>query len=68
MPRSESGVLSDGSSELQRRTTKVCTTQSAAKSLDLTLVSVHSVLALGGFYDLHAEIVASVVSAAFGPC
>jgi hypothetical protein len=40
--------------------------QSAAKSLDFTLLSLYLVLALGGFFDLHAEIVAAVVSAAFG--
>jgi hypothetical protein len=68
MPRNESDALSDGSSEVQRRTTKVCTTQSAAKSLDFTLLSLELVLAHGGFSDLHAEIVAPVVSAAFGSC
>ena len=67
MPRSEPGVLGEGSGGVQRRTTKVCTTQSAAKSLDLTLLSVRSVLAVGGLVDLHAEIVAPVVSAALRP-
>ena len=65
MPRNESGGLGEGSGGVQRRTTKVCTTRSAAKSLDLTLLPVRSMLVVGGFVDLHAEIVAPVVSAAF---